>query len=109
MEMGLDRHIEITPDVRFGKPRLAGTRVTVADVATMYLHAGMSLEEIAGDYSLSLAAVYAAMAYYYDHQAEIARQIMEEQAAYEAGKQNSTSLLDEKLRAVNPDVIHAHN
>ncbi len=48
----LNRHIEITPEVRGGKPRLAGTRITVADVAIMYLRMGQSLEEIAGKYQL---------------------------------------------------------
>ena len=32
MEAVLDRHIEITPDVRGGRSCIAGTRITVADV-----------------------------------------------------------------------------
>ncbi|MHC5729157.1 MAG: DUF433 domain-containing protein [Nostoc sp.] len=50
MEIVLNQHIEITPGVRSGKPRIAGTRITVADVAIMYLRMGQSLEEIAGKY-----------------------------------------------------------
>ncbi|MEM6436520.1 MAG: DUF433 domain-containing protein, partial [Cyanobacteria bacterium P01_D01_bin.115] len=40
MEVTLNRHIEITPGVCGGKPRLAGARITVADVAMMYLRMG---------------------------------------------------------------------
>jgi Protein of unknown function (DUF433) len=45
-------HIEITPGIRSGKPRIAGTRITVADVATLYLRLGQSVEEIAGKYQV---------------------------------------------------------
>jgi uncharacterized protein (DUF433 family) len=65
MEVTLNQHIEITPGVRSGKPRIAGTRITVADVAIMYLRMGQSLEEIAGKYQLPLAGVYAAIAFYH--------------------------------------------
>jgi uncharacterized protein (DUF433 family) len=71
MEVTLNQHIEITPGVRGGKPRIAGTRMTVADIATLYLRMGQSLDLIAGKYHLPLASVYAAMAYYYDHRDEI--------------------------------------
>lgn len=71
MSIALDRHIEITDGVRGGKPRIAGTRITVADVALWHLRDGQPLAAIAAEYDLSLAAVYAAMAYYYDHRDEI--------------------------------------
>ena len=67
MEAVLDHHIEITPEVRGGRPRIAGTRITVADIVIMHLRLGQSLEEIAGKYDLDLADVHAALAYYYDH------------------------------------------
>ena len=62
MAIALDRYIETSPDMRGGRPRIADTRLTVADVVCMYLRLGQSLEEIAGKYDLPLAAVYAAMA-----------------------------------------------
>lgn len=55
MEITLNRHIEITADVRSGKSHIAGRRITVADVALMYRKMGQSLGEIAGRYELSLA------------------------------------------------------
>ncbi len=62
-----DEHITVSPEVRFGKPCIAGTRIAVEDVAVAYLHKGESLEKIAIDYNLSLASVYAAVAYYYNN------------------------------------------
>jgi uncharacterized protein (DUF433 family) len=97
-KMLLDRHIEITPDVRSGKPRIAGTRITVADVAIKHLELGQSLEEIARKFHLSLAAVHAGMAYYYDHRAEIDASIEADEAFVEASKRDNPSILQEKLK-----------
>jgi uncharacterized protein (DUF433 family) len=100
MENHLGRHIEITPGVRSGKPRITGTRITVADVAIMYLQMGQSLEEIAGKYQLSLASVHAAMAFYYDHREEIDQRIKEASTLAEAMRPNHPSLLQSKLDAM---------
>jgi uncharacterized protein (DUF433 family) len=100
MEMVLDHHIEIAPGVRGGKPHLVGTRITVADIVLMHLRLGQSLEEIAAKYDLPLAAVYAAMAYYYDHRAEIDCAIEEDLAFAEAFRSNNPSPLQEKLNAL---------
>lgn len=100
MEVTLNRHIEITPGIRSGKPRIAGRRITVADVATMYLRMGQSLEEIAGKYELSLASVYAAIAFYYDHREEIDQRTTEAEALAEAERAKTPSLLKEKLDAM---------
>lgn len=67
----LDAHIVQTPDIVGGKPRIAGHRITVAQIAGWHELMGRSADEIASNYQLSLAAVYAALAYYFDHQAEI--------------------------------------
>ena len=64
-------HIEITPGVAGGKPRLAGHRITVQNIAIWHERTGLSADEIATEYGLSLADVYAALAYYYDHREAI--------------------------------------
>ena len=51
------------------------------------------LEEIAGKYDLSLAAVYAAIAYYYDHRTDIDRSIKEDVAFAEAFQRDYPSPL----------------
>lgn len=101
MEVVLDHHIKIIPDVRGGRPHIAGTRIAVADVVIMHLRMGQSLEEIAGKYDLDLAGVYAAMAYYYDHRSEIDGSVEADQAFAEAFRHNNPSLLQAKLRALH--------
>ncbi|HLO88188.1 MAG TPA: DUF433 domain-containing protein [Nostocaceae cyanobacterium] len=98
MQLVNQQYIEIDADVRSGKPRIAGTRIAVEDVAVMHLKLGYSLLEIAGKYNLSLASVYAAMAYYFDHREEIDQRTAEEDKIVEVLKQNHPSLLQEKLR-----------
>jgi uncharacterized protein (DUF433 family) len=94
----LIQHIEITPGVRGGKPRLAGSRITVTDIVMMHLKLGQSVDEIATEYNLPLAGIYAALAYYYDHQAEIDRQMAEDEAFAAAFQQQNPSKLQAKLR-----------
>ena len=94
-------YIEATPGTRGGKPRISGTRITVADVVLMHRRLGRALEEIAGTYDLSLAAVYAAMAYYYDHKDDIDQSLDEEEALGEAFRKNNPSRLREKLKALS--------
>jgi uncharacterized protein (DUF433 family) len=100
MDIILTQHIESTPDTRNGKPRIAGTRVTIADIAIMYLRMGQSLELIAGKYDLAPAAVYAAMGYYYDHREEIDRSIQEDESFINTFIQNNPSRLQEKLKGL---------
>jgi len=90
-------HIEISSEIRSGKPRIAGTRITVEDVAMMHLTLGQSLVEIAGFYNLSLAAVHAAMAYYFDHRETIDQRTRDETAVVEAIKAANISPLQAKL------------
>jgi uncharacterized protein (DUF433 family) len=97
----VNQHIEITPGVRGGKPRIAGRRITVADVAILYLRMGQPLETIAEDYELPLASVHAAMAYYYDHQAEIDQSIADSEVFAEEFRQTHPSPLQEKLAQID--------
>ena len=100
MQIALDQHIEISPDIRGGKPSIAGTRIAVSDVVLMHLHLGQSIEQIAGHYGISLAALHAAMAYYYDHQTEIDQAMREEDAIFQAVRQATPSLLQAKVKAL---------
>jgi uncharacterized protein (DUF433 family) len=65
-------HIEITPGVCGGKPRIAGHRIKVQHVAVWHERMGMTADEIVSAHpGLTLADVYAALAYYFDHRDEI--------------------------------------
>lgn len=91
-------YLECSPDVRSGKPRITGTRIAVEDVAIMHLKLGYSLVEIAGKYDLSVASLYAAMAYYFDHRDTIDRRTIVEDDQVEALKQHYPSRLQAKLK-----------
>lgn len=72
------QHIVSTPGTCGGKPRIAGTRIRVQDVV-MWTEMGKSADEIVTSYRhLTLADVYAALAYYHDHREAIERQIKED-------------------------------
>jgi len=72
------KHIEKTPGVCGGKPRIAGTRIRVMDVVVWHELQGLSADEIVSGYPhLSLADVHAALAYYHDNREKIARQMKE--------------------------------
>jgi uncharacterized protein (DUF433 family) len=70
--------IVCTPGTCGGKPRVAGTRIRVQDIAIRHLQHGCSPEEIRAAFPhLTMADIHAALAYYFDHREEIERQIKE--------------------------------
>ena len=94
----LDQHIEVTPGIVGGKPRIAGRRITVQNIVIWHERMGESADEIATAYDLTLADVYAALTYYFDHRAEIDRDIEESGAFVEALRQKTPSKLKQKLQ-----------
>ena len=51
----LDQHIEITPGIAGGKPRIAGHRITVKNIVIWHERMGKCADEIASEYDLTLA------------------------------------------------------
>ena len=90
-------HITIAPGVAGAKPRIAGHRTTVQDVVLWHERLDLSADEIATEYSLSLADVYAALASYYDHREEIDRAIAGDEAFVAALRQGLPSKLQARL------------
>lgn len=90
-------HVTVTPGVAGGKPRIAGHRITVQDIAVWHERLGRSADEIATEYALSLADVYAALAYYYDHREEMDQAIRADEEFIAALRQRSPSKLRAKL------------
>jgi uncharacterized protein (DUF433 family) len=68
--LGIDTIVS-DPQIRGGRPTIAGRRITVSDLVARYLSFGMSPEELAINFKLTLGQVHAALAYYYMHQADI--------------------------------------
>jgi uncharacterized protein (DUF433 family) len=92
-------HIDATPGVCGGKPRVAGHRIRVLDIVVCHERQDMSPDEIVSAYpGITLADVYAALAYYFDHRDEIRRDIDEERRFAEEVNRGTPSLLEEKLQ-----------
>jgi len=61
-----------------GSPVIKGTKFPVRSVVNYVLRQGLSPEELVGEFSqLTLAQVYDALSYYYDHKEEIDRDLHE--------------------------------
>ena len=68
-----------TPNIRGGRPHVAGTGVTVRRIIGWY-KLGLSPEEIASEIPhLSLAQIYAALAYYHANREQIEADIAAEE------------------------------
>ena len=64
--------IKSTPGLCGGRPCIAGTRIRVLDIYVMHELEGRTADEIVTAYpTITLADVYAALAYYFDHRQEI--------------------------------------
>lgn len=94
-------HIEVTPGVSGGKPRITGHRITVQDVAIWHERLGKSADEIATEYGLTLAEVHAALSYYFDHRVEIDRSIAEGEAFADSLRKQTPSKLQQRLQERN--------
>jgi uncharacterized protein (DUF433 family) len=76
MQTVISEHIELTPGICGGRARIAGHRIRVQDVAIWHEQMGLSADEIVSRYpTITLADVYAALAYYHDHFQEIRQQM----------------------------------
>lgn len=95
----LDQHIEVTPGVAGGKPRIANHRITVQNIAIWHERMGLSADEIATEYGLTLADVYVALAYYYDHRTELDEDIRADETFVEELRKSTPSKLLERLRS----------
>ena len=93
----LDDHIERTPGIKGGRPRIAGHRITVQNIVIWHEWMGRTVDEIANDYNLSLADVYAALAYYHDHREEIDKSIKDDEEFVEGLRKEIPSKLNKKL------------
>lgn len=96
-ERVLDRHIESSPQIASGKPRIVGRRLTVHNIAVWHERLGLNADEIASEYDLSLAEIYAALTYYFDHRDEIDRELREDGAFAEALRASTPPRLPKRL------------
>jgi uncharacterized protein (DUF433 family) len=90
--------IEISPGIRGGNPHIAGHRITVQDIVIWHERLGRSADEIATEHDLSLADIYAALAYYFDHRAEIDKTITTGEEFADALRNSTASKVAGKLQ-----------
>ena len=95
-------HVICRPEVCGGRACIAGTRIRVQDIYVWHELQVMSAAEIASRFEqISMADVYAALAYFWDHRDEMQRQMREEAAFVEQMKLKHPSLLRDKLAGTN--------
>src|SRR6187549_3123459 len=74
------------PNIRGGRPIIAGTGVSVRRIVVWH-KMGLTPQEIADNFGhITLAQVHAALAYYYANREEIETDLAEEDRAYEAAE-----------------------
>ncbi len=99
-------HIKITPGVNGGKPRIAGHRIRVMDIVLWHNKCGWSPDEIVSQFpQLTLADVYAALTYYWDHKKEIEVEIRRSEEVEAKAHSRHPSKLMEKLEGKRSEVL----
>lgn len=85
MSSVVNQHIELVPSATHGeKAVVAGTRIRVVDIYHWHEVEGKSPRQIAEEFpQLTQADVHAAMAYYWDNEALLQKQLREAKAAEE--------------------------
>jgi uncharacterized protein (DUF433 family) len=91
----ISEHIGVRPGYCGGKPHILGHRIKVKHVAVWHERQGLSPAEIVAQHpTITLAQVHAALAYYYDHRAEIEAEIADEDRLYDELKARQPSILE---------------
>ncbi len=102
----INSHIEMTPGMCGGKPHIAGHRITVQNIVIWHERLGMSADEIANEYDLTLSDIYAALTYYHDHKKEIDDRMRSDEEFVETMRTTTPSLVEQKLRERLDAVLH---
>jgi uncharacterized protein (DUF433 family) len=99
-----DGRIVVIPGVCGGKPHIAGHRIKVAHIAVWFNRMGLSADEIVSQHrELTLADVYAALAYYWDHREQIEADIRAGREFAERLRGGAPSIFDKARQANGPD------
>jgi uncharacterized protein (DUF433 family) len=63
------------PEIRGGQPVIAGTTIRVTDLAAYHTLGGMTADQLAAQFDLDLAQVFAVLSYYNRHKAALDAEI----------------------------------
>lgn len=104
---GAEPRIVSTPGTCGGKPRVAGHRITVKHIVLDHQRGGMSPDEIVSAYpGLTLADVYAALAYYFDNRDAIDADIRADDEHWAKVQAENPDSLTDRLRQRKADVAN---
>ncbi len=99
-------HVKITSGISGGKPTIAGHRIRVMDIVLWHNKCGWSPDEIVSQFpQLTLADVYAALTYYWDHKKEIEAEIQRAEEVEAKARSRHPSKLKEKLEVTRSEVL----
>jgi uncharacterized protein (DUF433 family) len=97
-------HIVVTPGVCGGKPHIVGHRIKVQHVVVWHNRMGLSPDEIVSQHpGLTLADVHAALAYYWDHRAQIDADIQAGRDLAERLRNGAPSIFEKARQASGSD------
>ena len=102
------KYIVTDPEIYGGRPIVAGHRIAVIDVA-VWTKQGMTPEQIAIEFPLTLAQIHAALAYYYDHREELDKQLAEDEARLATYAAQDHSPIMERLRDLGKSLREREN
>lgn len=102
------KYIVTDPEIYGGRPIIAGHRIAVIDVA-VWTKQGMTPEQIATEFPLTLAQIHAALAYYYDHREELDKQLTEDETRLAAYAAQDHSPIMERLRDLGKSLREREN
>lgn len=97
MSVQLDAMLESTTDVCGGRLCIAGTRITVQQIAVLHQRGKTAPSIVEECPYLTLAQVYAALAYYHANREEVDSELAQEDEEYERLK-NYGAMLKRGLR-----------
>ena len=99
-------HIDITPGVCGGKPRIAGHRIRVMDIVLWHEQCGWSPDDIVAHFpQLTLGDVHAALAYYFDHREEIRSDLERARTRESVARKRHPAKLKKKVEAHLREVL----
>lgn len=81
-------------DIRSGDPRVENTRITIFDIKRRVIDHDEDPHIVAGEYDLSMADLFHALAYYYEHRDDLEAREREAAAARKEGEQRTRDLVE---------------
>ncbi|RLM50020.1 DUF433 domain-containing protein [Halorubrum sp. Atlit-28R] len=82
--------------IRSGEPRLEGTRITVRDIKRRVIDAEEDPHVVAGEYGISMAECFGALAHYYEHRDAFEDAERAAERTRRDGERQTRKLVDER-------------